>query len=229
LERELTGKLKKIASETGATLFMILLAAFDILLAKYTGQEDIVVGIPAAGRNHPDLEHLIGLCVNTLAIRNYADENISFKEFLEQVKKNASDAYENQDYPFEMLVNKLEIPKELSQNPLFNVLFVSENLDFPGLKIDGLTFRTYEFENNISHLDLVFYFTEDDSGINMRMEYAAALFKPSSIEKMIEHYIEILNQVGEEHRGKLKDITISHRLTIPDAKIFQETQVDFAF
>ena len=229
LDGELTGRLKKIASETDTTLFMILLAAFDILLAKYTGQEDIVVGIPAAGRNHPDLEHLIGLCVNTLAIRNYAGENLSFGEFLQQVKKNAADAYENQDYPIEMLINKLEIPKELSQNPLFNVLFVSENLDFPELKIDELTFKPYEFAYKISHLDLVFYFIEDGPGINMTLEYAATLFKPSSIEKMLEHYIEILDQVGEDHRRILKDITISHRLTVPDANIFQKAQVDFGF
>jgi amino acid adenylation domain-containing protein len=229
LEEELTGMLRKIAADTDTTLFMVLLAAFDILLAKYARQEDIVVGIPAAGRNHPDLEHLIGLCVNTLAIRNYVDENLSFREFLEQVKKNALDAYENQDYPIEMLINKLEISKELSQNPLFNVLFVSENLDFPELKIDELTFRPYAFEYKISHLDLVFYFTEDDPGINMTLEYASALFKPSSIEKMIDHYIEILDQVGEDHRRILKDITISHQLTVPDANIFQEAQVDFAF
>ncbi len=229
LDGELTGRLKKIASETDTTLFMILLAAFDILLAKYTGEEDIVVGIPASGRNHPDLEHLIGLCVNTLAIRNYAGENLAFGEFLQQVKKNASDAYENQDYPFEMLINKLEIPKELSQNPLFNVLFVSENLDFPELEIHELTFSPYEFSYKISHLDLVFYFFEGAPGINMTLEYAAALFKPSSIEKMLEHYIEILDQLGEDHRLILKDITISHRLTAPDAKIFQEARVDFGF
>jgi polyketide synthase PksJ len=229
LDGELTGRLKKAALETDTTLFMILLAAFDILLAKYTGQEDIVVGIPASGRNHPDLEHLIGLCVNTLAIRNYAGENLSFEQFLQQVKKNALDAYENQDYPFEMLINKLEIPKELSQNPLFNVLFVSENLDFPELKINELIFKPYGFEHKISHLDLVFYFIEDGPGINMTLEFAATLFKPSSIEKMLEHYIEILGQVGENHRRILKDITISHRLTVPDANIFHEAQVDFGF
>jgi hypothetical protein len=97
------------------------------------------------------------------------------------------------------------------------------------LKINELTFKPYGFEHKISHLDLVFYFIEDGPGINMTLEYAATLFKPSSIEKMLEHYIEILGQVGEDHRRILKDITISHRLTVPDANIFHEAKVDFGF
>jgi acyl carrier protein/NRPS condensation-like uncharacterized protein len=229
LEMDLTRKLKQMASDTDLTLFMVFLAAFNVLLSRYTEQEDIVVGIPIAGRNHPEVENLIGMFVNTLAMKNQVKENQSFTELLQQIKENAFNAFDNQDYPLEELVNQLNIPKELTQNPLFNILFVFENFGVPQLKVKGLTFTPYSFERKISHLDLVLYINEDDSDIKMSLEYAAVLFKRSGIEGMLNHYIEVLNRVVENQEQKLKEITISHGLTVPDSKILLENQVDFGF
>ncbi|MGB7604797.1 MAG: amino acid adenylation domain-containing protein, partial [Lutisporaceae bacterium] len=127
LSEELTNKLKQIAKETGSTMYMVLLSAYNVLLSKYSGQEDIVVGSPIAGRPHADLENIMGMFVNTLAMRNFPQGNKTFKEFLEEVKANSLLAFENQDYQFEELIDKLNVTRDLSRNPLFDVMFSMQN------------------------------------------------------------------------------------------------------
>ena len=110
-------------------MYMVLLANFNILLSKYSGQEDIIIGSPIAGRNHRDLENIIGMFVNTLAIRSTVNSELSFKEYLKKVKEKTLNAYENQDYQFEELVEKLDINRDLSRNPLFDVMFALQNIE----------------------------------------------------------------------------------------------------
>ncbi|MCP5102597.1 MAG: hypothetical protein GY950_04420, partial [bacterium] len=119
----LTAALKKLAREENATLFMVLAAVFNILPAKLSGQEDIVVGIPAAGRLHPDLEDIIGMFVNTLALRNHPTGDKNFKEFLRELKTNTLKAFENQEYQFEDLVELLKVKRDAGRNPLFDIMF----------------------------------------------------------------------------------------------------------
>ena len=138
VDSELTKELNKLAAETGSTLYMVLLAAYNVLLSKYTGQEDIVVGSPIAGRQHADLDNIIGMFVNTLAMRNFPESSKTFKEFLAEVKDNALRAYENQDYQFEELVEKLNIPRDMSRNPLFDTMFVMQNTDNTILAAGGI-------------------------------------------------------------------------------------------
>ena len=145
--RELTEKLNNLTAETGTTLYMALLSAYNILLFKYTGQEDIIVGSPIAGRQHADLKNIIGMFVNTLAIRNYPEEEKTFREFLAEVKENALLAYENQDYQFEDLVEKLEIRRDISRNPLFDVMFTVQNMDFGAVTIKDLKITPYQMVN----------------------------------------------------------------------------------
>ncbi|MCP5108355.1 MAG: hypothetical protein GY950_33520, partial [bacterium] len=121
---EETGGLKELAGKQGTTLYTILLAVFNILLAKISGQEDIVVGTPVAGRRHVEMEPVIGMFVNTLALRNFPDGETSFTGFLQTVKENALNAFENQDYPFEELVEEIAVNRDVSRNPLFDVMFV---------------------------------------------------------------------------------------------------------
>lgn len=225
----LTGKIKKMARETESTLFMVLLAAFYVLLFKYTDQKDIIIGTPTAGRNHEDVQYIIGNFVNTLPIWGHLEEAKSFRIFLEEVKRAALKAFENQDYPFEELVNKLKISKSLRQNPLFDVLFVSEIFDIPIFEIEGLTFTPYEIENKISHLDLVLYINETGDGLGLSLEYSTSLFKSATAERLVKHYEEILAQIVENSELKLMDVAISHSLLAPDSKILQESQVDFDF
>ncbi|KAF6614167.1 AMP-binding protein, partial [Paenibacillus sp. EKM102P] len=123
LEREVSERLKELAAHTGATLYMVLLAAYTTLLHKYTGQEDIVVGTPIAGRPHAELESLVGVFINTLAMRNYPSSDKSFLDYLQEVKEHALRAYEHQDYPFEELVEKLNVTRDTSRNALFDTMF----------------------------------------------------------------------------------------------------------
>ena len=172
LAKTLTAKIRTVISETGATLYIVLLAVFNILLSKYTGQDDIIVGCPTAGRNHADLENIIGMFVNTLAMRNYPQSGKIAGDFLAEVKQNALKAFENQDYPFEELVGKLKnianYSANYNRNPIFDILFVSEKLDIPKLELNELTFTPYPFENKVSHMDLVFYIEEIGENIELK-------------------------------------------------------------
>ena len=114
-------------SDNNTTMFMLLLAAYNVLLSKITGQDDIIIGLPVAGRNHEDLQSIMGVFLNTLALRNKPKANKTFEVFLEEVRENALSAYENQDYPFEMLLEKLEIKRDSSRTPLFDIAFNSQD------------------------------------------------------------------------------------------------------
>jgi acyl carrier protein len=229
INEELTGKIKGILTHSNTTLFIGLLAVFDILLSKYSGQEDIIVGMPIAGRNHADTQRVIGLFVNTLAIRNFPNGEKPFGEFLQEVKINALEAHENQDYPLEELVDKINIPRDASRNPLFDVLLVSENLDQPELLMEEVKFSSYEFTNRIAHLDLVLLIIERNDTILMTFEYATTLFKSTTMENMAQRYIEILEQVVVNQDIKLKDIEISSKLKDVKLNKGYEDFVDFDF
>jgi non-ribosomal peptide synthetase component F len=208
---------------------MGLLAVYFLLLYKYTEQEDIIVGIASSGRNHADIENVIGAFINTLAIRGYPLGDKTFTHFLEEVKANALNAYDHQDYPFETLVDRLDVPRDFSRNPLLDVLFVSENVDAPELQVEGLTVSPYEFSGGISHLDLVLYTIEEGDAINMQLEYSTALFKQSTAERFFQRYIEILKQVVVKPRIKLKDIEISVELGETESGVTVDDFVDFDF
>jgi acyl transferase domain-containing protein/acyl carrier protein len=229
VNENLTTPLNKLAADTETTLFMLLLAAFNILLYNYTEQADIVVGSPISGRTHADLENVIGMFVNTLPLRNHLDEKQSFEALLKEVRRNVLEGYENQDYPLNELVVKLGIPRDTGRNPLFDILFVSEIIDIPRLEVDELKFTPYEFEHNISHMDLVFYFNEIDNNLLLMLEYSTVLFKQSSIEGILKHYVEILEQVVENREIKLEEIKITHDFLVPRTSILEENQDDFGF
>jgi amino acid adenylation domain-containing protein len=229
IDKELTDKIKQMTAETGTTLFMVLLATYNLLLSQYTEQEDIIVGIPIAGRTHADLEHVIGMFVNTLATRNYPRGEYTFEDFLQKVKENMLNAHDNQDYPLEELVDKLNITRNTGRDPLVEVLFVSQNMDIPGLTLQGLKFTPYHFKNQIAHLDLVLYFTETGNKIDFDLEYSTALFKPETARQMLDHYIEILELVVEHREIALKDIVISHDYLIVRSTLLTQENTKFDF
>jgi amino acid adenylation domain-containing protein len=234
LESELTHRLKQMANENDATLFMILLAACTILLSKYSGREDIVVGTPITGRSHPDLEYIIGMFVNMLAIRNHPRRHKEFKHFLEEVKENALTAYENQDYPFDELVIKLGIHGDGSRNPLFNVVFV-QNLEVNPhtLKNTGgmetLKITSHPSEPVSAGFDLIMEATEIHESIHMRMVYSHRLFKKPFVEEMGKNFLEILRQIMENETITLENIHLSHDFTAMKFNHPQETDGDFGF
>jgi hypothetical protein len=234
---KLPGKLKEMSRQTGATLYMILLAAFYILLCKYTRQEDIIVGSPVTGRNHADLENIIGLFINMIALRNRPERNKIFRHFLMEVKEKVVDALENQEYPFEELVVQLGLQGDPSRNPLFDVVFSlvvpnletpEEDRDRPGDNNQSKTILN-ELEYKITNFDLIMGAVEKKGIIEITIAYATALYNRSTIEKMAEHYTDILKQVSNNDEIKLRDILISHNLIAVDPGIPGEDQEEFKF
>jgi len=206
IEKDLKEDINKLAAKTGTTLYMVLLGAYTVLLSKYTGQEDIVVGTPVAGRAHSDLDNIIGMFVNTIVMRNYPKGEMSFKEFLEKVKDTALEAYENQDYQFEELISNLDINRDFSKNPLFDVMFTLQNMDMENIEIDGLKFSSYEFKNRISKFDITLSAIETKEKIIFNLEYCTKLFKRETVERLSKHYINVLKEVVNNVEIKLSEI-----------------------
>jgi bacitracin synthase 3 len=230
----LTSKIKILSDETKTTPYMVLLAVHNILLARYSGQDDIVVGSAIAGRKHIDLKNIMGMFVNMLAMRNHPREDLTFLQFLEQVKTTAINAYENQDYQFDELVHQLGIEFQVGRNPLFDTQFTFQNA--AELSSDNESIRVNEF--TVSSLNPRQYTLAFDLGLNVSEKgevysisigYRTQLFKPSTIERMLDHYLEILEQCLENRTIKLKDIVISLNLAAAKMDILKEEIAEFIF
>ncbi|WP_396278709.1 bacitracin non-ribosomal peptide synthetase BacC [Bacillus paralicheniformis] len=208
IDGETSAMLNKLAKENGATMYMLLLAGYTTLLAKYTGQEDIVVGSPIAGRHHSDLKHVIGVFINTLAMRNHPKGDMPFADYLKEVKETALKAYENQDYPFDELVEKLDVKRDMSRHPLFDTMLVLQNFDGDEADIDGLIFQPLQTEVNISKFDLTLTAAETNEGIQCVFNYSTKLFKRSTIERMAGHLINILKEAANDPQMPLSDVNM---------------------
>jgi amino acid adenylation domain-containing protein/non-ribosomal peptide synthase protein (TIGR01720 family) len=208
IDTEQTEDLKRLAAKEEATLHMILLAVVDVLLAKLSGQEDIVVGTPVAGRDHPDLEYIIGMFVNMLALRNRPENKLSFQQFLRQLKQTTLEAYDNQDYPFEDLVEKLDIDRESGRNSLFDVVLVTQAIDIPELEIPGLLLKPEKIENTTAKFDLNIQASEENGGIEMSIEYRTGLFREETVQRYITIIKKIIEEIVEEPRMAIGAIEI---------------------
>ena len=212
LDRQLSKALYGAAAEAGTTLYMMMLAAYYVLLARYTRQEDIVVGSLISGRSHADLENVIGVFVNTLPLRNFPGAEKTFARLLSEVKESAVHANENQDYQFEELVRELGLQGESGRNPLFDTVFTMDTLEAAEVKKSDLKVELYEGEGGIKFAKFDLYFQVTDTGETIRilLRYSTQLFKPSTIEKIKKYYTEILEQVVDGMDVKLEDIALSH-------------------
>ena len=232
---ELAAKIKNLVLECKITLNILLLAAYNVILSKYTTQEPILVGIVAAGRRHADLQHIIGFFVNMLAIKNHLEHHQSFEDFLNEVKQASVKAYENQDYQFEELVNKLGIRRERGRHPLIDAVFVLQNQeDNPEAGIlaaakSGLKVTPYNVETKAAHFDLMLQAIAVGDSITMIFEYSTALFKQTTIEGLANGYLNVLEQVVKDKKIKLKDIVISHDFITANPDLLQEQETDFEF
>lgn len=172
-----TDGMKQLVSETGTTLFMVLLAAYNVLLHKYSGQEDVIVGTPIAGRNHGDVQPLIGIFLNTLAIRSYPASEKTFLSYLNEVKETTLHAFEHQNYPFEELVDKVQVTRDLSRNPLFDTLFTMQNTENEEFELEGLRLIPYPSVLDTAKFDISLDVGEENGGLDYSFEYATALYK----------------------------------------------------
>lgn len=229
-DKELCDKLYRVVNETGATLFIVLLAAYKILLSKYTKQENIIVGTILTGRIHGDLENVIGLFINTLPIKSCPQRHKIFKQFLEEVKESVLNTYENQDYPFDELVSELGIKGDPTRNPLVETVlsFIPPNDEAViELKNPGLKFKPYINKAEFAKFDLQFMVTQMNETIGILLRYSTQLFKPSTIRKIAKHYIEVLEQVVDNIAVKLKDITLSHDFLAVTSSVHEDDNSDF--
>ena len=180
-------KLKALAQKENATLFMVTMAAFQALLWRYTQQESILVGTPIAARNHVEIEELVGLFVNTLIFRTDFTSDLSFRELIRQVRAYSLEAYMHQDVPFEKLVEELVPQRALDRPPLFQVMFIFQNIPKQIFEISGLTIEELNFETGISKFDLTAEVWEDHE-FHCQFEYNTDLFEHSTIERMLGQF-----------------------------------------
>ncbi len=228
LDKETTKKLNRLANQTGTTMYMLLLSAYNILLSKYSSQEDIIIGSPIAGRTHGDLENIIGMFVNTLAMRNFPESNKTFSEFLREVKENTLTAYENQEYQFEELVDKINVRRDLSRNPIFDVMFVMQNMNIESRSIEGLEISYYDAENKISKFDISLNAEEAEDKLRLKLEYCTKLFEKETIERLAKHYINILKAITKNQEIKLGEIDyISMQEKEQLLEVFNNTKADY--
>ena len=179
LSESLTTAVNELSKREGVTQFMTLLAVFYVLLYRYSGQEDVVVGSPIANRNRTEIEGLIGFFVNTLILRADLSGTPTFKELLLRVRDVCLDAYAHQDLPFERLVQELQPERDVSRNPLFQVMFVLQNAPRPLAKVSDLSFRQMEIEHARSPFDLSLFLRERDGKVIGFFEYSTDLFESS--------------------------------------------------
>ncbi|MFN6462896.1 MAG: non-ribosomal peptide synthetase [Nostoc sp. DedVER02] len=208
LNRDLTQKLKRLSQESGTTLFMTMLAVFALLLSRYSGQEDIVVGSAIANRNRREIEPLIGFFVNTLALRTNLQGNPTFLELLQRVKQVTLDAYDHQDLPFEKLVDELGLERSLSHHPLFQVAFGLQSGTPEKLEIPGLTLSRFEWENTTTLFDLSLIFRETPQGLTGEWEYATDLFEAETIQRMAGHFEVILKQIIDNPKQPINSLSL---------------------
>lgn len=196
LNQALGTALLALGKRQGATLFMLLLAAFQILLYRYSGQEDIVVGTPVANRGIKETEGMIGLFINVLALRCDLSGDPGFLELVGRVRETVLGAFGHQDLPFEKLVEALQPERNLSHTPLFQVMFTYRNTPDGGLDLDGLAVHDMVSEKTVSHFDLSMIIERRGDGHCLIVEYSADLFDAGTITRMLDHYVNLLEGIA---------------------------------
>ncbi|CAD5971665.1 Gramicidin S synthase 2 [Planktothrix agardhii] len=228
LSPALSQALTELSRQQGATLFMTLLAAFDALLYRYTGQGDILVGTPIANRNRGEIEGLIGFFVNTLVMRTDLSDNPSFSQLLTRVREVTMDAYAHQDLPFEMLVEALQPERDLSHTPLFQVAFVLQNTPKSEIAMTGLTVTDLPPENTTAKFDLTLAMVNTDDGLKGVWEYNTDLFESSTIERLSGHFLNLLGGIVANPQARISQLPLLTESETNQLLIeWNNTQVDY--
>jgi amino acid adenylation domain-containing protein len=205
---EITGKLRKLGQGQDATLYMTLLAAFQVLLFRYSGQHDIAVGSPVAGRQRPEMEPLIGFFINTLVLRTRISGELNFTQLLKQVRETTLQAYAHQDVPFEKLVEVLQPERDLGRTPLFQVMFTLQNTPPSGLQLGAARLTQFSFTGNTAKFDLTLNLGETNSGLQGSLGYSTDLFEDATIQRMIVHFQLLLSSVVAEPERRLSELSL---------------------
>lgn len=234
ISKETSLRLKELGQSRGATLYTTLLAAFNLLLHRYTGQTDILVGTPTSGRERADLASLVGYFVNPVVIRTRIEDNPTFEEFLTRVRGTALEAFEHQEYPFPLLVEHLQPERDLSRSPLFQVMFVLQqapplrrtNLSSFALgergaiaRLGSLQIESVALKQRVSQFDLLLMMAETDEGLAASLQYSTDIFERKTIERLSTHFTTLLDGIVAEPYKRISDLPLlteeeRHRLLL---------------
>ncbi|BFH12427.1 condensation domain-containing protein [Paenibacillus melissococcoides] len=206
-DHRVRGNIAELCAATQSTLFMTLLSAYFVLLFKYSGQEDIVVGSPISGRRNGDADQVIGMFVNMLPIRNFPSGSKSVVQFLSEVKESALSSYERQDFQFEQLIEQLALPREASRHPLFDTVFALQDGSMANVQFEGLKLQPFSI-NRRAKFDLTLQAFEREDEIFFTFEYCTRLFREETIRTMAQNYLLILEQMSANKELALQDLKI---------------------
>ena len=222
-----TGAINTLVKEQGVSQFMVLFGVYAVLLGKLSGQEDLIIGAPVAGRNHSDLGDIVGMFVNTLALRTQPKSTLRFTEFLKQLKSNVLETFDHQEFPFEALVDAIDLPKDTSRNPLFNVMFVLQNMDIAEVVIDELTFKPYDLDEGISKFDLTLTAQEKRGQLHFNFEYATSLYDHETITRFVSYFKGIVQNIIQDAAIEIGDISLLTETDEKQINTFNQTALEY--
>ncbi len=214
LSPELTRALREMALRSGVTLYMILLAALDVLFYRYTGQPDVVVGAPIAGRTREETEPLVGCFLNTLALRSQLSDDLTFKDLLQQVKATCLGAYAHQDLPFERLVQELDPDRDLGRSPLFQVVFNLQNVPAEGISLPGVGMKGIPVDSATTKYDLTLILVDRPNTVAGYLAYSTDLFDAPTVERLVAHLQVLLAGVIKGADKRLRELPL-----LPEAEL----------
>ena len=229
IDKDLSSALQQMSQQHDTTLFMTLLAAFKVLLYRYTGQQDICVGTPIAGRQQQELEGLIGFFLNTLALRTNISSGSSFIDLLKQVKATTIEAFEHQEVPFEKVVDAVVKERDMSRTPLFQVMFILQNTpEVQQLKLGELQLSAQGLAHETAKFEITLSITETATGLVGTWEYNTDLYSRSTIDRMMAHYKELLTSIVKSPNQKIALLAMltnkeEHQLLVE----FNDTKTDY--
>ncbi|MDQ6762814.1 MAG: amino acid adenylation domain-containing protein, partial [Bacteroidota bacterium] len=230
IDKEILDQIKIICQQYDATLFMTLLTAFNVLLHRYSGQEDISVGSATAGRHHQNIEELIGSFLNVVVLRSTVDSGDSFLSLLKQVRTTTLEAYEHQDVPFEKVVESVVKVRDRGRSPLFQVMFILQNTpEVIEMRLGEIQLSLVQYEHQISKFDMTLALTETNHGLEGAVEYSTDLFQEQTIERIIVHFKNLLASIIKEPLQKIGALPmITRREEVQLLKDFNNTNVAYS-
>jgi len=206
IDAPLAHRIADLSRQQRTTLFVLMLSLYNTLLYAYSGQEDIVIGTPITGRSHRDVQQVVGMFVNTLALRNRPRPGKTFDAFLQEVKEETLQAFANQMIQFEDLVEHIEYKRDMSRNPLFDTMFVLHTVDIEKIHIPGVELRAYEFDSPVSKFDITWNVAQTKKGLNFIIEYSTALFREETLLRFRDHFLAIISEVVDNPRVTLEEL-----------------------
>jgi len=225
--KDLSRELFALAAETGTNIYLVLMAAYYVLLSRITGQEDIVAGTIVSGRSVKEIGNTLGMFANMLALRNYPCADKRFASFLAEVQRNTAGAFLNQDYPFEKLVDRLGIRRSLGSNPIFETMFLVPYFNIPLFTAGDLKIAQYNNSQIIAKLDLRLICIATEQDINCILEYRTGLFKRETIQRMSLDYLKVLGAVTLDKNSRIGDIDTGSEQKKAEKAVNEEIEFDF--